>query len=70
MFSSVGSDWLGMGLTMIDSLDTMLIMDLGDHFLRAKKWIQETFTLNKVRFIIELLTLFLVLSHSQSTVIL
>jgi mannosyl-oligosaccharide alpha-1,2-mannosidase len=43
------SDWLGMGVTIIDSLDTMLIMGLGDHFLRGKKWLQEAFNVNKDR---------------------
>jgi mannosyl-oligosaccharide alpha-1,2-mannosidase len=66
----LGSDWLGMGLTIIDSLDTMLIMGLTDHFLRAKKWIQETFNTNKVCVIIQFLISFRFSSHVHSIAIL
>eukprot|EP00736_Rhodelphis_marinus_P012554 Rmarinus@m.3840 len=32
-------DWLALGLTIIDSLDTLLIMGLDDEFERAREWV-------------------------------
>uniref|UniRef100_A0A1I8PBE7 alpha-1,2-Mannosidase n=1 Tax=Stomoxys calcitrans TaxID=35570 RepID=A0A1I8PBE7_STOCA len=34
-------DWFGLGLTIIDSLDTMYIMGLEDEFIEARNWISE-----------------------------
>ncbi|KAH0951507.1 hypothetical protein HN011_003403 [Eciton burchellii] len=42
-------DWFGLGLTIVDSLDTMYIMGLNDEFSKARKWVEENlvFTMNK-----------------------
>ena len=39
----------GLGLTLIDSLDTMLVMNLKDEFTEAKQWVEENlqFNINK-----------------------
>ncbi len=44
----IGANWLNMGLTIIDSLDTMLIMGLEDHFGRARDWVQKSLDFNRV----------------------
>ena len=42
-------NWFGLGLTLIDSLDTMYIMGLTDEFEEAKDWVGESldFSINK-----------------------
>ncbi|KFB52616.1 AGAP003884-PB-like protein [Anopheles sinensis] len=35
------SDWFGLGLTLIDSLDTLYIMDLQDEFDEARAWVDK-----------------------------
>uniref|UniRef100_A0A182SEL3 alpha-1,2-Mannosidase n=1 Tax=Anopheles maculatus TaxID=74869 RepID=A0A182SEL3_9DIPT len=35
------SDWFGLGLTLVDSLDTLYIMDLQDEFDEARTWIEK-----------------------------
>ncbi|EDS40375.1 conserved hypothetical protein [Culex quinquefasciatus] len=35
------SDWFGLGLTIVDSLDTMYIMDLQEEFDEARNWIDQ-----------------------------
>ncbi|XP_058058941.1 endoplasmic reticulum mannosyl-oligosaccharide 1,2-alpha-mannosidase [Anopheles bellator] len=35
------SDWFGLGLTIIDSLDTLYIMDLQDEFDEARTWVEK-----------------------------
>lgn len=35
------SDWFGLGLTIVDSLDTLYIMDLQDEFDEARSWIDQ-----------------------------
>lgn len=38
---SMGShDWFGLGLTIVDSLDTLYIMDLQEEFEEARNWIE------------------------------
>ena len=41
--------WFDLGLTLIDSLDTMLVMGLNDEFQEARDWVQQNlqFTTNK-----------------------
>jgi len=39
-------NWLGAGLTVIDSLSTLWIMGMHEEFDRAKTWIQEELTFN------------------------
>ena len=35
-------DWFGLGLTMVDALDTMYIMDLQEEYEEAKHWIDKS----------------------------
>ncbi|XP_065354276.1 endoplasmic reticulum mannosyl-oligosaccharide 1,2-alpha-mannosidase [Calliphora vicina] len=39
--SESSHDWFGLGLTLIDSLDTIYIMGLDDEFTEARNWISE-----------------------------
>ncbi|XP_055587361.1 endoplasmic reticulum mannosyl-oligosaccharide 1,2-alpha-mannosidase isoform X2 [Uranotaenia lowii] len=39
--SSSYSDWFGLGLTIVDSLDTLYIMDLQEEFDEARNWIDQ-----------------------------
>ncbi|XP_075148720.1 alpha-Mannosidase class I b [Haematobia irritans] len=39
--SESSHDWFGLGLTIIDSLDTMYIMGLEDEFIEARNWVSE-----------------------------
>uniref|UniRef100_A0A1A9W529 alpha-1,2-Mannosidase n=1 Tax=Glossina brevipalpis TaxID=37001 RepID=A0A1A9W529_9MUSC len=41
--SETFSDWYGLGLTIVDALDTMYIMGLKDEFAEARQWISESF---------------------------
>jgi len=34
-------NWMGLGLTIVDSLDTLLIMDLQDEFNKARTWVND-----------------------------
>ena len=38
-----GHDWLGMGATVIDSLDTLWIMGMKDEFNKARDWVRDDF---------------------------
>ncbi|OTF80827.1 hypothetical protein BLA29_014537, partial [Euroglyphus maynei] len=42
-------DWFGIGLTILDSLDTLLIAGLNDEFQQALSWVKNdlTFDVNK-----------------------
>uniref|UniRef100_A0A3B4Y542 alpha-1,2-Mannosidase n=1 Tax=Seriola lalandi dorsalis TaxID=1841481 RepID=A0A3B4Y542_SERLL len=40
-------EWFGLGLTLIDSLDTMWIMGLKEEFEEAKTWVEKELTFNK-----------------------
>ncbi|XP_012286932.1 endoplasmic reticulum mannosyl-oligosaccharide 1,2-alpha-mannosidase isoform X2 [Orussus abietinus] len=42
-------EWFGLGLTIVDSLDTMYIMGLNDEFTDARAWVENSlvFTLNR-----------------------
>lgn len=47
---SMGShDWFGLGLTIVDALDTMYIMDLQDEFEESRNWVDQhlSFNINK-----------------------
>ena len=48
--SKGAQNWFGLGLTLIDSLDTMLVMNLQDEFEEAKEWVSSnlSFSINKV----------------------
>lgn len=41
--SRIGTDWFGLGLTLIDSLTTMVIMNLNDDFVEAREWVKNDF---------------------------
>lgn len=38
--SKTSNDWFNLGLTLIDSLDTMWLMGLKDEFDEAREWVQ------------------------------
>uniref|UniRef100_A0A3Q3WT74 alpha-1,2-Mannosidase n=1 Tax=Mola mola TaxID=94237 RepID=A0A3Q3WT74_MOLML len=40
-------EWFGLGLTLIDSLDTMWILDLKEEFEEAKDWVEKELSFNK-----------------------
>ncbi|XP_019961177.2 endoplasmic reticulum mannosyl-oligosaccharide 1,2-alpha-mannosidase [Paralichthys olivaceus] len=40
-------EWFGLGLTLIDSLDTMWILGLKEEFEEAKNWVEKELTFNK-----------------------
>mmetsp|Transcript_12642 Transcript_12642/g.46201 ORF Transcript_12642/g.46201 Transcript_12642/m.46201 type:complete len:614 (+) Transcript_12642:277-2118(+) len=42
--SRTGHTWFGLGLTLVDSLDTMLLMGLKDHFEEATRWVRHNMT--------------------------
>ncbi|XP_053229741.1 endoplasmic reticulum mannosyl-oligosaccharide 1,2-alpha-mannosidase isoform X3 [Podarcis raffonei] len=41
------SEWFGLGLTLIDALDTMWIMGLKEEFKEARKWVATDLNFNK-----------------------
>lgn len=41
------SDWFGLGLTLIDALDTMYVMGLREEFQEARKWVETELTFDK-----------------------
>ncbi|XP_030598628.1 endoplasmic reticulum mannosyl-oligosaccharide 1,2-alpha-mannosidase [Archocentrus centrarchus] len=40
-------EWFGLGLTLIDALDTMWIMGLKEEFAEAKSWVEKDLSFNK-----------------------
>jgi hypothetical protein len=42
------NSWLQMGLTIVDSLDTLWIMGLTEEFDKATKWVEDSLTFNPV----------------------
>nr|XP_020470805.1 endoplasmic reticulum mannosyl-oligosaccharide 1,2-alpha-mannosidase-like [Monopterus albus]XP_020470806.1 endoplasmic reticulum mannosyl-oligosaccharide 1,2-alpha-mannosidase-like [Monopterus albus]XP_020470807.1 endoplasmic reticulum mannosyl-oligosaccharide 1,2-alpha-mannosidase-like [Monopterus albus] len=40
-------EWFGLGLTLIDSLDTMWIMGLKEEFVEARNWVEKELSFNK-----------------------
>lgn len=45
--SRLHSEWFGIGLTIIDSLDTMLLMNLREEFQQAREWVANSLTFEK-----------------------
>lgn len=45
--SRSSSEWFGLGLTIIDSLDTMLLMNLREEFQQARDWVANSLTFEK-----------------------
>lgn len=43
--------WFDLGLTIVDSLDTMLLMDLKEEFNEAGKWVKNSLRLDKDKFV-------------------
>ncbi|XP_054896499.1 endoplasmic reticulum mannosyl-oligosaccharide 1,2-alpha-mannosidase [Poeciliopsis prolifica] len=41
------SEWFGLGLTLIDSLDTMWIMGLKEEFAEARNWVEKELSFDK-----------------------
>uniref|UniRef100_A0A3B3UFY0 alpha-1,2-Mannosidase n=1 Tax=Poecilia latipinna TaxID=48699 RepID=A0A3B3UFY0_9TELE len=41
------SEWFGLGLTLIDSLDTMWIMGLKEEFAEARSWVEKELSFDK-----------------------
>ncbi|CAK0871202.1 unnamed protein product [Prorocentrum cordatum] len=40
-----GSDWCNLGLTLVDSLDTLYLMGLRDEFDRAEAWVRDSLSM-------------------------
>ena len=50
--SHKGDDWFGLGLTLIDALDTLFIMGLTEEFESARHWVETSLSFdNKKRFV-------------------
>eukprot|EP00656_Telonema_subtile_P012839 TRINITY_DN16498_c0_g1_i1.p1 TRINITY_DN16498_c0_g1~~TRINITY_DN16498_c0_g1_i1.p1 ORF type:complete len:748 (-),score=218.19 TRINITY_DN16498_c0_g1_i1:127-2370(-) len=49
--SNRGANWLGMGATIIDSLDTLWLMGLKNEFNRARTWVDTSFNMNVNSFV-------------------
>ncbi|CAL1536742.1 unnamed protein product [Lymnaea stagnalis] len=49
--SKTSTEWFGTGLTLVDSLDTMVIMGLKEEYEEAKKWVEEHLTFNVDRYV-------------------
>ncbi|TRY57658.1 hypothetical protein DNTS_025898 [Danionella cerebrum] len=45
--SKTHGEWFGLGLTLIDALDTMWILGLKDEFAEARKWIETELSFSK-----------------------
>lgn len=41
--SQTASDWFGLGLTLIDALDTLWLMGLNEEFAEAREWVSTSF---------------------------
>ena len=47
--SNTGMDWLGLGATIVDSLDTLWIMGMKDEFAAARDWVANDLSFDRVR---------------------
>ena len=47
--SGGGERWMGLGLTLVDALDTLLLMNLTAQFAEARAWITADFDPDQVR---------------------
>lgn len=45
--SKTHSNWFGVGLTIVDSLDTILLMNLKEEFKEAREWVSSSLTFDK-----------------------
>mmetsp|Transcript_1906 Transcript_1906/g.5082 ORF Transcript_1906/g.5082 Transcript_1906/m.5082 type:complete len:417 (+) Transcript_1906:127-1377(+) len=46
-----GTDWVGLGLTILDSLDVLWMAGLHDEFARGLQWVRQNLTFDKTRMI-------------------
>jgi len=44
-------NWLGQGVTLVDSLDTLYIMEMHDEFAKAETWVANNLTFNENKYI-------------------
>ncbi|CAF3343668.1 unnamed protein product [Rotaria socialis] len=44
--SKIPSTWFGLGLTIIDSIDTLYIMNMTEEYREAREWIEKSFNLD------------------------
>ncbi|VDK53511.1 unnamed protein product [Gongylonema pulchrum] len=44
-------DWLGLGLTIVDSLSTAIIMGLDDEFEEGRNWVANSLSFQQNRFV-------------------
>ena len=47
--AETGSEWFGLGLTIIDSLDTLMIMGLTEEVAACRAWIAKDLKMDQVR---------------------
>ena len=45
------NNWGGMGMTLLDSLDTLWVMGMREEFFEAKDWVQKSLSFNKNRMV-------------------
>eukprot|EP01025_Chloroclados_australasicus_P066063 TRINITY_DN9036_c1_g1_i2.p1 TRINITY_DN9036_c1_g1~~TRINITY_DN9036_c1_g1_i2.p1 ORF type:complete len:917 (-),score=101.02 TRINITY_DN9036_c1_g1_i2:320-2995(-) len=45
--SNTSHTWFDLGLTLIDGLDTLLIMDLWEEFIQGREWVQDSLDFNR-----------------------
>lgn len=45
--SKRGHNWFGLGLTLVDSLDTMLLMNLTDEYALARQWVAQELDIHR-----------------------
>ncbi|XP_059157352.1 endoplasmic reticulum mannosyl-oligosaccharide 1,2-alpha-mannosidase-like isoform X2 [Physella acuta] len=49
--SKTSSEWFGTGLTLVDSLDTLIIMGLKEEYDEAKAWVEDQLTFNVDKYV-------------------
>lgn len=49
--SKTSTEWFGTGLTLVDALDTMIIMGLRDEYKEARDWVKESLSFEKDKFV-------------------
>ena len=47
--SKDSEEWVNLGLTLVDSLDTLLLMGMEKEFLEARDWVAHDMVLQQVR---------------------
>ncbi|GFR89029.1 mannosyl-oligosaccharide 1,2-alpha-mannosidase [Elysia marginata] len=49
--SKTSTEWFGTGLTLVDSLDTMIIMGLKEEYEEARDWVRDKLSFKKDKFV-------------------